>query len=111
MAALALARTTLGDALDLVLVCSARTVLARPLAPPVWITAPVAAPNGSQVHVTDWKMGGAPWLWNDTLPTRLRSVAPTAVAGLHEGLLFRAEVLICAAENHLDLPLTNLLIY
>ena len=111
MAALALARTTLGDALDLVLVCSARTVLARPLAPPVWITAPVAAPNGSQVHVTDWKMGGAPWLWKDTLPTRLRSVAPTAVAGLHEGLLFRAEVLICAAENHLDLPLTNLLIY
>jgi hypothetical protein len=33
MAVLVLVRTTLGDALDLVLVCSARTVLARPLSP------------------------------------------------------------------------------
>ena len=75
------------------LVCSARTVLARPLAPPGWIAAPVAAPNGSQVHVTDWKMGRAPWLWNYTLGTRLRAAARTHVAGLHEGLLFQAGVL------------------
>ena len=45
-----LGKTTLGDGLDLVLVCSARTVLARPLTPPAWITGPVASPNGSQAR-------------------------------------------------------------
>ena len=46
-----------------------------------------------RVHVSDWKVGHQPWLWNWTEATALHAAAPTAVAGLHEGLVFRGEVL------------------